>query len=751
VSAYTLEALLGAARIAFWGAMVLVVVPGLVLRPLRRSTGSAHAGRLDRLVEGVFLAVVLGHVLTVLGAFDLFALLGAYLALAAVLTQVSGGPGPRAALRAAWRRLVIGALDALDRRGGIAWWARELPAPATPGTFALPPVPSSPGPGTSPVIIPIIAGASGAVTAGVPAAGAGVSSGHGVTTPDPNTPAGPSPDEDTTGFPRVPAALGRRALAARPRGVEAGWLLLGVAVLAVSAWLRLRDALLHPAATQADHFLHLDWLRELLADEQLWPDGFYPQGSTALIGVLQRFTALDETLLVRLMPGMAACGLVVTVAWAVRRLTGSAAATVIAVALYGMGAFGGLLPFPWPLSEDVLAVEVALVALLPALVLATEAAAGRPGARRSAFLAVLVAGLVHPVVGALTLGGVVIVSVVYAVRPYVRSRTPAQVLAVALGAGVVAAIPLGLALVAGQPPPERLVDDGFIAPRGFPVPAMDVPLGALPGLALASLLVLVAPPWGREATAGPRALSLVCLAALALVAPSRLGLPEVVDPPQAGRAASLVGALVAGLLVHRLASGVRWVLARAGRWTPAPRQGALAGLAVTALLAGGVAAAGARDVRAGRRLQPDAVVAALHAIKRDFPDRTWTVVEEPATIVQVATRGFYFPAQTFPDAYPPPRWRFDPRRPELSLPTRHVFIFVRSGGPVAGAPRAGTAARLRAWVQEYRRLHEDMTVYRRAPGLTVFHIERSLEVERRVLDRVARERLEESRREERTR
>jgi hypothetical protein len=44
-----------------------------------------------------------------------------------------------------------------------------------------------------------------------------------------------------------------------------------------------------------------------------------------------------------------------------------------------------------------------------------------------------------------------------------------------------------------------------------------------------------------------------------------------------------------------------------------------------------------------------------------------------------------------------------------------------------------------------------MTVYRRASGLTVFHIERSLEVERRVLDRVARERLGESRREERAR
>ncbi len=750
MSAYTLEALLGAARIGFWGAMVLVVVPGLVLRPLRAPVGRDHDGRLDRLVEGVFLAVVLAHVLTLLGVFDLFALLGAYLAVAAVVRQFSAEQRPRAALRATWRRLVIAALDTLDRRVDMAPRSRAVPEPATPGDSLALPVPPGPDPGASPVIIPIIAGASGVVTAGVPAAGAGVSSG-GATTPEPVTAGGPSSNEDTTGSSRVPLILGRRALGARPRGVEAGWLLLGVAVLTVSAWLRLRDAFAHPATTQADHFLHLDWLRELLADEQLWPDGFYPQGSTALMGVLQRFTALDETLLVRLMPGMAACALVVTVGWAARRMTGSSAATVTAVALYGIGAFGELLPFPWPLSEDVLAVEVALVALLPALVLANEAAAGRPGARRSAFLAVAAAGLVHPVMGALALAGVAIVSVAYWVRPYVRSRTPAQVLAVALGGGMVAAIPPGLALVAGEPPPERIVDDGFIAPRGFPVPPMDVPLGALPALALASLLLLVAPPWGRGATAGPRALALVCLAALALVVPSRLGLPEVVDPAQAGRAASLVGALVAGLLVQRLASGVSWVLARAGRWTPAPRRGAVAGLAATALLVGGVAAAGARDVRAGRRLQPDAVVAALYAIKRDFPDRTWTVVEEPATIVQVATRGFYFPAETFPDAYPPRRWRFDPRRPELALPTRHVFIFVRGGAPVAGAPRAGTAARLRAWVGEYRRLHRDMTVYRRAPGLTVFHIERSLEVERRVLDRVARERLDGPRRGERAR
>jgi hypothetical protein len=367
------------------------------------------------------------------------------------------------------------------------------------------------------------------------------------------------------------------------------------------------------------------------------------------------------------------------------------------------------------------------------------------------FLAVLVAGLIHPVVGALTLAGVAIVSVVHGLRPHVRSGTPAQVLAVALGAGAAAAVPLALALLAGLPPPGRIVDDGFIAPRGFPVPAMEVPLDALPALALASLLLLVAPPWSRAATAGPRALSLVCLATVALVAPARLGLPEVVDPAQAGRAASLVGALVAGLLVHRLAAGVGHVLVRVRRWNLAPGRSAVAGLAVTALLTGGIAAAGMRDVRAGRRLQPDAVVAALYAIKRDFPDRTWTVVEEPATIVQVATRGFYFPAETFPDAYPPRRWRFDPRRPEVALPTRHVFIFVRGGAPVVGAPKRGTAARLRGWVEEYRRRHKDMTVYRRAPGLTVFHIERSLALERRVLDRVARERLEEARRVERAR
>ncbi|MEJ7785582.1 MAG: hypothetical protein WKF96_12325, partial [Solirubrobacteraceae bacterium] len=179
MSAYTLEAGLGLARVAFWAAVVFLGVPLLVARAGAGpdAGASGRTGRRgDRAVQGAVAAILLVHVLVALHLFDLFGLLAGAVACAMLYVWRAGGRRPGAALRAAWRALVVATLDALDREVRLA---RE-----TGGAWA--------------------------------------------------------------------SARGRAAAGA-PRGARLGWLVLGVVVLAAAAWLRLHEALVHPAATQADH------------------------------------------------------------------------------------------------------------------------------------------------------------------------------------------------------------------------------------------------------------------------------------------------------------------------------------------------------------------------------------------------------------------------------------------------------------------------------------------------------------------
>lgn len=159
----------------------------------------------------------------------------------------------------------------------------------------------------------------------------------------------------------------------------------------------------------------------------------------------------------------------------------------------------------------------------------------------------------------------------------------------------------------------------------------------------------------------------------------------------------------------------------------------MAGLTIAAL---GVAAIQLQLVDRGPRLHSDVLAETLFDIRSGFPANSWTVVTEESALPIVEGRGFWLSDATFAATYDPTRWRFDPRAPELAVPSRHTFIVAQA----ADTGRTGAARRsdLLDWVDDYRRTHDDMTLWSQHDGTQVWHIDRPPARDEELLDRIAR-------------
>ncbi len=571
----------------------------------------------------------------------------------------------------------------------------------------------------------------------------------------------------------------RRLAASLPHGIDGWWAGAFGIVLGVSGYLRLSDAFRHPAPAPWDYYLHLLWLKGL-GINRLYVDGVYPYGSHALFEVLHRFTALDEALLMRLAPGLVGTLIVATIYWSVVRLTDRRGPALVAAALYGVFAYAGWLPLRLDLQGDVLAVDVALVFLVPTFVFLTEALSPRPAASApsgSHALWLLFQGmaclfLIHPFVGVLALlgaGGAALATLVLE-RGGETPRRVARVVGVVLAGTALGILPLLLGLALGKDlhrGPLRwdvnflgaaLRKAWFPPPEPAPQPTLLLTLA----IASALFLLLYAPLATRHSPLATRhspfAISLLLLAIL--FQPGRFRLPELLLPAQVARVLAPVLCVVIGLALHRvwelLGQGIRRGVALPTPWR---ERGALpfgnphfawgelgaTALGLTALLL----VAPPLTVPTLPRREYDVTARQLYRIKREFPTYKWTVVSFPEALPQIYGRGFFVANEVFLRRYRPETWRFDPRRPELAIPTPHVFIFVERRPfvapgmtPAEAARRDAIAQQLQAWVDRYRTLHGDMSLYYQDRVLAVYHIYRPPEVEERILEEIEREEME---------
>jgi len=564
-------------------------------------------------------------------------------------------------------------------------------------------------------------------------------------------------------------ATQQHLVASLPSGTDRWWAGVFGIVLGISGYLRLSDAFRHPAPAPWDYYLHLLWLKEL-GINRLYVDGVYPYGSHALFEVLHRFTALDEALMLRLLPGLIGTLIVAAIYWGVVRLTQRRGPALIAAALYGVFAYAGWLPLRLDLQGDVLAVDVALVFLVPTFVFLTEALHPRSSAPAPSgapapwplFQGMACLFLIHPFVGLLALvgaGGAALATLVLERRGGTWRRV-VHILGTALAGALLGTLPMLIGFALGKDlhrGPLRW-DVQFLGTAlrqaWFPPPELAPRPTLLLGLAIAGALflllhsLLATPP-------SPFATFLLLLAIL--FQPGRFRLPELLLPAQVARVLDPILCVVVGLTLHRawelLGQGIRreiMLCAPWRDWSPPPignpnlawgELGATA-LGLTALLF----VASPLSVPALPRREYDVSVLQLYRIKREFPTYQWTVVGFPEALPQIYGRGFFVANEVFLERYRPETWRFDPRRPELAIPTPHVCIFVERRPfvapemtPVEAARRDAIAPQLRAWVERYRTLRSDITLYYQDRVLAVYHIYRPPEVEERILEEIERQ------------
>ncbi|HEX4905839.1 MAG TPA: hypothetical protein VFU93_10330 [Acidimicrobiales bacterium] len=524
------------------------------------------------------------------------------------------------------------------------------------------------------------------------------------------------------------------------RAVLAGGIALGGLVV----WQSIAEALVHAGPDLPGHGVRVLRL-ERLALRDAFADGVHHSGLESVLSAIGRVVTVDTPLLVRLAPGLVSIALVAGVVWSGWRLTDRAAAGLVSGAVVALAGRAAWWPIDQAPSSDALAVSAACAFAAPALAVAVDVWRGRTSVPAIGVV-LAAASLLHPVIGALLALAIIVGWVVAAaIGPRTLSSVP---LAAAIGAAVgwlpiVAGLAVGEPWNAGPFGIEAALGPAFRAVTGVP-PDVDRPHLLLLGALVAAFVVVVVPHRLHSTGSGLRIFGGAVIALVAALQLYRIGVDDPTAPGVAGAAGTAALALVAAVVVT--AASDRTVVL----------------LGVAALVgAASLPLPNAIDDEARR----DEIASRIRTIDSTSAPLRWTVVAEPAALTLVPEGGFFIDAGTFLDSYDAAAWRFDPERPSLSVPTRHVYLFVstaaaddtvanETGGATdilgfddltSGGAAGDESSALAAWVAEYDEGHDDLRVAYRDDDLTVFHIERSREEEERAT------RLAERRREERRR
>lgn len=533
-------------------------------------------------------------------------------------------------------------------------------------------------------------------------------------------------------------------------GLTLAWVLL------VSVYLRLYEALTHAALTPA-FYSHLKWLKSLTRRE-LYVDGIYPYGAFTLLSALKHFTLLDEGMLLRVAQALAGGLTVAAIYFALRRFSGRRDAALLGASLYGIFAFAQIFPGLPLYPNEALPLEMALAFLLPTWVFLVRYLAEQERVWLTlAFQGTVTVFLIHPFVGAVALAGWVLAMPAAFIYGRWRAQGTPQMTLAAVGAVILGNIfylvgqlggkewvkgPLALtAQIWG-----RWFEETAKQPRAL---VSETPVFFVALFATALLFL----PGGDDDVPGLRAfdklrarysthtgrvtLALALFFATLLFEARRLGWAELFARQLTATMASLLACAVLGLAYGMIAS---WgaALGRRLRFRPGaqpegpgtpPASWSFVSLGATVvILAVLLAASPPLIVKGASKGEYDAVALKIYDIKQEHLAYTWTIVGTSEVLPHILGRGWYLNADYFLQNYSPGTYRYDPRQPELSVPTEHVYIVVEKNVYVAPSTAKGLLQReameqaLWEWCRTYEPLHDNMTVYYEDSNIVIYHI-----------------------------
>ncbi len=528
------------------------------------------------------------------------------------------------------------------------------------------------------------------------------------------------------------------------------WGLALLWVLLVSVYLRLYEALTHAALTPT-FYSHLRWLKALTRKE-LYVDGIYPYGAFTLASALQQFAFLDEAVLLRVTQALTGGLTVAAIYFAVRHFSGRRDAALLGASLYGIFAFGQVLPGLPLYPNEALPLEMALAFLLPTWVFLTRYLAERKGMWLGlAFQGTVTVFLIHPFVGAVALAGWVLAMPAAFIYGRWRAQGTPQMTLAAAGAVVLG----NVFYLIGQLGGKEWVKGSLaltaqiwgrwfeeVAKRPQPVVA-ETPLFFVALFAIPLLFF----PGGDDDAGGSRystrtgrvTLALALFAATLLFEAGQLGWAELFARRLTATIASLLACAVLGVAYGMIASWAAALGRHLGETRffgknlvslPGP---SLVSLGATVLILAIMLAASPRlVVKGASKGEYDTVALKIYDIKQEHLAYTWTIVGTTEVLPHILGRGWYLNADYFLQNYSPETYRYDPKEPALSVPTEYVYIVVEKN--VFAAPstaknlikRAMTEQALWDWCRTYERLHDNMAVYYEDNDIVIYRIHHPL-------------------------
>lgn len=678
VSGYVLSLLVAAAKTVIWFWVIFIVLPRQIFPAPRQGESRLWAD----VVRMGFWTIIIVHVLVLIGVYDLFSLMASYALLYLLLLLLRPQGLPLTDVERLFTRFVVFGLDALERRVSYGELARRR----------------------------------------------------------------------WDGF---KAWVGRQV----PSREQILWGLTLLWVLLVSVYLRLYEALTHAALTPV-FYSHLKWLKALTRKE-LYVDGIYPYGAFTLLSALQQFTFLDEGVLLRVAQGLVGGLTVAAVYFALRRFSGRRDAALLGASLYGIFAFGQILPGLPLYPNEALPLEMALAFLLPTWVfLARYLAERKPVWLTLAFQGTATVFLIHPFVGVVALVGWVLAMLAALIYARWRAQGTPQMALAAAGAVICG----NIFYLVGQLGGKEWVKGSpalttQIWGRWFEE-AAKLPHALMPETLLFFVALVVTPllffpssdddapeprPFGEirarySTRAGRVTLALVLIVAAFLFEARRLGWAELFSRRLMAAVTSLLACAVLGLAYGMIASWVAALGRRLVRLRTADSQSTARGyrseigsLGVTIVILAALLIAGPRlVVKGASKGEYDAVALKIYDIKQEHVAYTWTIVGTPEVLPHILGRGWYLNADYFLQTYSPETYRYDPKRPELSVPTEHVYIVVEKN--VYAAPstakellkRATTEQALWDWCRTYERWNDNISIYYEDKDVVIYHIHHPL-------------------------
>ena len=222
-----------------------------------------------------------------------------------------------------------------------------------------------------------------------------------------------------------------------------------IAVLAYSAYLRFYDALHHAAPAMSDAYVTLAWMK-YIDGRMLFHDGIYPQGFHIYLSILHKFAACDALFILKYTGPLNGVLTTLGLYLFVSKITGRKLPGVISALVFGV--FGGILPLEWHRQGSTNSQEFAIVFLFPAWYYAVSFLKTRNKEYLwTAAAAFAVIGFVHTLILAYLCLGLACIVSAYLLLDFRKTlRSVGQLFVTGIFAGVVAALPVPIALLFGK-------------------------------------------------------------------------------------------------------------------------------------------------------------------------------------------------------------------------------------------------------------------------------------------------------------